>query len=309
MTYFYWQVIVSILLLGLLRYRMLKEIGVYNVISDFSSRYVKEIRKFAIGISVISIFCFVYNDINNILLAKWLSSAHFGLYSILLTIVSAYGMVSVSIKNSVFPHISSIVFKGDKSDISKSYLQYSAMFSFLFIPISVCASINSHFLFGYWIQDKLILEGIQPSFPWIILGSMFNCMMMIPWSYLFARGQTKFLLVITGVLAVVSLPLLYFLVQVYGLLGASMYWFFINFIPFIVMRLYVDFQILQEVISSWLYAIVLPLVLSIFIYTGFYFLNLTFHFQLSFALIICLLLTGMLYGILFRYSYTQIFSK
>jgi O-antigen/teichoic acid export membrane protein len=77
----------------------------------------------------------------------------------------------------------------------------------------------------------VIASQLNSSFFWIILGSLCNALMIIPWVYLIAQSKTKLLIIITGFLAAISMLLLYILVKFYALEGAAMYWFYINLIP------------------------------------------------------------------------------
>jgi O-antigen/teichoic acid export membrane protein len=261
--FFYWHIVISCITLIIQKTLIYQKVPYINSFAHFSWTYIQQLRKLALGISLISLFGFVYSDINNFLLMRWLNKVEFGHYSILFNIVMAYIMYCATVKSALFPTITRIVNSTQIPTIQKQYANHSAFISYTLIPFSIYLLIFRKSFLELWLQDTEIASYLTSSFVWIILGSLANALMIIPWTYLIAQSKTKLLITLTGVMAFLSIPLLYLLVKFYALEGASMYWLYINLIPlpFLIYRLSKAFQ--ADLWSQLRDIIFVPIVLSI----------------------------------------------
>jgi O-antigen/teichoic acid export membrane protein len=229
--FFYWHIAISLLTLIVQKILIYQKVPYINSFQYFSWTYIQQLSKLALGISLISFFAFVYGDLNNFLLMRWLNKIEFGHYSILFNIITAYIMYCATVKSAFFPAISKIVKSIHISTVQRQYIHHLAFISYTLTPFSIYILVFRKEFLDIWIQDGVIASQLNSSFFWIILGSLCNALMIIPWVYLIAQSKTKLLIIITGFLAAISMLLLYILVKFYALEGAAMYWFYINLIP------------------------------------------------------------------------------
>jgi O-antigen/teichoic acid export membrane protein len=261
--FFYWHIVISCITLIIQKTLIYQKVPYINSFAHFSWTYIQQLRKLALGISLISLFGFVYSDINNFLLMRWLDKVEFGHYSILFNIVMAYIMYCATVKSALFPTITRIVNSTQFPAIQKQYANHSAFISYTLIPFSIYLLIFRKSFLELWLQDTEIASYLTSSFAWIILGSLANALMIIPWTYLIAQSKTKLLITLTGVMAFLSIPLLYLLVKFYALEGASMYWFYINLIPLPFLIYHLSKASQADLWSQLRDIIFVPIVLSI----------------------------------------------
>lgn len=275
--FLYWQIGISILTICVFKFFIYREEKIWLPFFHFSSKYISQIKKLAFGISLISIFSFVYTDFVNIILVRWLSFINYSYYTILLTIVTAMITYSATVKNALFPSIAQLVSRNNLKIEFQSYLSFFKIITYSLIPISLFISLFSYTVINFWLGDKSISANISPSLPWIVLGSLSNSMMIIPLSFLIAKHMTKYLVVQAGILAIISIPILYFLVHQYDLEGASIFWFVINFIPCICLHIYFNLQFKHEFSMNYFGVILTPIIVSIiFISICYFILNFKF---------------------------------
>lgn len=304
-VFFYWQIAISILTLLIQKYYISKELRAWNIIQYFDVKYLQYIKELTIGISLIGIFSFVYTDLNNILLAKWLSLSNYGYYNILLNIVMAMIMFCASVKSALFPNISKLVNQSNKSGIYAQYIYFLKLISFPLIPISILFSMNSYDLIKLWFDDSSMALAISPSVPWMTMGSLANSLMVIPLAFLIAKGNTRYLVLQSGVLAIVSMPILYLLTQNYALKGSSIYWFLINAIPCVLMHIYFDSIYKINVWDKWNTCIFIPFIISIALYSIYPTLNYFLEINSTINSFLLLILTLLTYYILFHQFKTK----
>lgn len=300
-VFFYWQIFISLITLIIQKFFIYREVGKWNLIPYFSTEYISSIKKVALGISLIAVFSFVYTDLNNLLLAKWLNLSEYGYYNILLNIVLAMVMYCATVKNALFPNISLSVRTDLDKDVYEKYIQYLRIICYTLIPPSIFLSVLNFEIVYLWFNDNTLASAISPSIPWITLGSLANSLMVIPWAFLIAKHKTKYLIYQCGFLALFSIPILYYLVQQYGLLGASIYWFIINVIPFIVIQMYFNSLFKDIPKHRWWTSFINALLLSGILLVIYYVTTILFHHQIYlFAGFICLILSIIGFGIFYK---------
>jgi O-antigen/teichoic acid export membrane protein/glycosyltransferase involved in cell wall biosynthesis len=262
--FFYWQITISILTILVFKFLIYREEFIWLPIRYFSKNYLSQIKKLAYGISLIGIFSFVYTDLTNIVLVRWLSFQNYSYYTILLTIVTAMITYCATIKNALFPSISQLVAKNQPDDEYKSYLSFLKIITYSLIPISLYIAAQSYILGLFWLGAEAMAEAIAPSLKWIVLGSLSNSLMILPLSFLIAKHRTRYLAIQAGFLALISIPILYYLVMKFNLNGAAMFWFIINFIPCILLHIYFN-NLYNTELSYWkqLNAFSLPCIYSL----------------------------------------------
>lgn len=263
-SFFYWQIAVSIMTILLLKFYIYREEKIWHPFEHFSRKYLSQIKQLAIGISMIGLFSFVYTDLVNILLARWLTFQQYSYYTILLTIVTAMITYCATIKNALFPAVSVQVAKDNISEEYHAYNSYLQIITWTLIPVSIVMACHSYDLSQFWLRNSAMALAISPSLPWIVLGSLANSLMIIPLVFLIAKHKTRYLVYQSGILALITVPALYFLIINYQLIGASIFWFIINILPCMAVHIYL-YRLYPSSISLALRPFFYPILMGGFI--------------------------------------------
>jgi O-antigen/teichoic acid export membrane protein len=276
--FFLYQTISSVLTCIVFRAWIHFEIGSSNPFQNFSWRYAKEIKNLSIGLGAIGLFGFVYADLNNIFLSRWLSLSAFGEYNIIFNLVLGIILLTASIRSSLFPSISlDIIQKND--NIDSSYLKNSQWIHYICIPLCVFIAIHSHQVLNIWIGIPDLVQRLHDPLVWLSLGSLAYSFMVIPTAYLIVSNRTKYLLIQSLFLAIVSMPILWYLVTKYNIEGAGLYWLIINSVAAIVMMIYFYNGFVQHKIYIFYQSTIFPILTSIIIFYGLHFLAIEFNFS------------------------------
>lgn len=260
--FFYWHIFISLLTIAVQKIYIYREVQFINPFKYFSWTYINKLKKIAAGISIISFFGFIYSDVNNFLLTRWLSKTDFGYYSILYNILIAFIMYCATIKSALFPYISKIAISADKN-IQSNYLKHYQIISFSLIPLSIFLVVFRFEILAIWLHQNDLTNKLSASFGCIVIGSVCNALMIMPWTYLIAMSKTRFLILLAGMLAIVSAPLLYLLVRNFLFEGASLYWLTINALPLPFLIFYFNKQVKLSSSKQISQLILLPIIITL----------------------------------------------
>lgn len=301
--FFYWHISISFLTILIQKFFIYKETQFINPLRFFSTSYLGQLKHLALGISFISIFGFIYGDVNNFLLTRWLSKTEFGYYAILYNIIMAFIMYCATVKSALFPYISKLLLSEPNEVIKNNYYKHTIIISYTLIPICIALIVFRMDILTLWLTNVDIVHKLNTSFGYITAGSLFNALMIIPWTYLIAMSRPKFLIYLTGFIALLSIPLLYFLIYHFEFEGASLYWLIINILPLPVLIYYFHSLIQFDHAKYFLHLIFVPIVFSTaFLYTTSYVLN-TLQLHSIANIAICVLALAVTYFSILSYKF------
>ena len=308
--FFLFQIASSLLTCIVFRIWIHRKIGNSNTFQNFSWLYAKEIKRLSIGLGVIGLLGFVYADLNNIFLSHWLSLSAFGEYNVVFNFVSGIIMLTASIRNSLLPSISLDVLQ-KTNYIDPSYLKNSKWIHYICIPICIFIAIHSHSVLNIWIGIPNLVQKLQAPLTWLSLGSLAYSIMVIPTAYLIVENRTTYLLIQSFLLAMISMPILWWLVMKYNIEGAGFYWLIINFFPTIVMMIYFYKSLIKDKLHTIFQSTILPLLCSTILFGGLHLLATEFKLSTIIYFFFCCLSFVLFFIILyfFQSSKTSISPK
>lgn len=103
--------------------------------------------------------------------------------------------------------------------------------------------------------------------------------MVIPTAYLIVSNRTKFLVIQSLFLAIVSMPILWYLVTKYNIEGAGLYWLIINSVAAIIMMIYFYNGFVQHKLYTFYQSTIFPILISFILFYSVHFLAIEFNFS------------------------------
>ncbi|EXB32974.1 MULTISPECIES: oligosaccharide flippase family protein [Acinetobacter] len=224
-----YTMIFPIILLAMVPY-ILRKIYFYN--NYRNNRLIKSKKRYnkymlitggSLVLSSLSIV--LYTQISNIFLAKFTSFTNLGIYNVALTLGSSWGFINIALITSYF---SKIYAENDNS----IELQYLRQIHWLVILITFFV-IAGVFLVGSWVVNTLygadFTEAIKV-LPIIVLATMCSALGTISYRYMIKLNGYKYLSIKMISISFLSVPLSYGFIQYYGVWGAGICFFLIEFI-------------------------------------------------------------------------------
>jgi O-antigen/teichoic acid export membrane protein len=79
-----------------------------------------------------------------------------------------------------------------------------------------------------WIGDPVVVRNTHMLLSLLVIGSMINAFMIIPLTLMLSYGWTRLVLIQNGISVVLLVPLMLWLVNSYGAVGAAIVWIILN---------------------------------------------------------------------------------
>ncbi|MFV5391011.1 oligosaccharide flippase family protein [Acinetobacter towneri] len=158
----------------------------------------------------------LYTQISNIFLAKFTSFADLGIYNVALTLGAAWNFINIALITSYFSKIYAA-----SNDLVE--LRYLRQIHWLVILVTFSA-MTVVFLFGSWGVSVLYGEEFIDAtklLPFIVFATMLSALGTISYRYMMKLNGYKYLSIKMLTVSLLSIPLSYFSIQSYGILGAA----------------------------------------------------------------------------------------
>jgi O-antigen/teichoic acid export membrane protein len=291
LTFFIWQVFVTILFFFITRYNLWKFIRT-NIPYKFEKNILKTVGSFASGMMLMAIISSLNTQIDKLVISNILSLKDFGYYSLAGILAQAPVLIVTPIALSFLPRIIKYTASSDKIELSK-------LFHILSFVISVLSSSMAMVIFLFtkdfaliWTHDTQISETIGNVTKVLLIGGVFLSFQFMPYHLAIANGHTRTNTNLGVASIIFIVPALIFFVNHYGLLGATYTWLFLNMFAYFYLGYFIITKFLKSEFKRWLIKDTLfPLILNILLGVLFYFLTLNLpkgYYILLYSTIICL---------------------
>ena len=286
-VYFWWQIICNIILLFFFRktlYRFLLKKGLV-----FSLDLIKSTRKYALGMMGIAFISAINIQLDKLVTSKYFSMEDFGYYSIASTLAQLPTMVVMPIIIAVFPLLSQFVSQKNNEEVSNNFHKYSFLTSSIAAPLIFCIALYSVPVITLWTGQPKIALAINYVVKMLLVGGLFLCLQLTPFYLALANGFTRVNLYSGIVGIIVTIPLMVFSIQNYGMIGVTFPWIFINVTTFFVVGIFIVNRFLPKQVYNWLvWDVGIPVVVTLFVIAiiEFSFMNLSNNYLFIFKSII-----------------------
>ena len=266
-TFFLWQAIVSIIATLISTYILWKKLPQASN-PTFSKEILKDTWSFSAGMTAISIVSVILMQSDKLILSKMLSLEVFGYYSLASSVAGNLYRLVGPVYQAYYPKFVQAVAANNIADLNKKYHQSTQIIAVLIIPVAIGIMFFSYDILLLWTSNAVLANATAPILSILIIGSMCNGLMMMPYAAQLAYGWTKLALHINIISIIILIPLMYFLTLHYGVLGAASIWAILN-ISYVLIGVQFMYQkILTKEKRKWyIYSILFPICIS-FIFFG-----------------------------------------
>lgn len=196
--------------------------------AGFSWFALRGVWRFAAGMGATGVVTFLLSSLDKLILSKFLPLAAFGQYNVAAQFDAASRVVPGAIYQAVFPHLSSLHAHKSRQDLAEAFHQGSQLISLLVIPASMTMALFSTEILALWLQDQETAQAISLIVTVLIVGSMLNAMVGMPYQVTLACGWSIYGFYQNTISAFCIVPLMLVLVHYFGGLGAAIAWLALN---------------------------------------------------------------------------------
>lgn len=262
--YFWWQILCNIILLLVFRNFLYTHLFASKLI--FSIELFKSVSRYAFGMMGIAFISAINIQLDKLVTSKYLSLTEFGYYSIASTLAQVPTIIAGPIIISVFPIFTGYVSQLNIGELCKAYHKFSFLITIIVAPVAFCIAYYSIPIITLWTGKPEIAVATNYVVKLLILGGFFLCMQLTPFYLALANGLTKINLYLGCICLIFVIPSMILGIKNYGMLGATIPWFLVNLISFIVVGLYVTNKFLVGNVFKWLiFDIFFPVIITVLI--------------------------------------------
>jgi O-antigen/teichoic acid export membrane protein len=263
-AFFMWHGVVTLLYVILMRTNFWRAMPKSGEKNHFSKPQLQRVWKFAAGMTGIGVITFFLSQVDKIILSKKLLLSFFGYYSMAFSVASGIGLIAASVSVAYFPRFSSLVAGNKHSELANLYHSASRLMAAVVFPIGVVLLFFMPEILQVWTRNSTTVLHTSFIAQILIAGSVLNALMIIPYNLLLAHGRTRFTIVQNTIAVIVLIPLLLWLTDRYGGVGAAWVWFIVNAGYVLISQPLMHRRLLKGELMSWyLHEVLLPLIICL----------------------------------------------
>ena len=251
-VYFTWQIFVGLMQVVLLACFLWKCLPEANNKGEFRRTLLKKNWRFAAGMMSISITSIILTQADKIILSRMLPLAEFGYYALAFNLANALSLLVNPVFLAMFPKLSQLnAGEANENIVSDYYHKACQVVSIATVPAACVLALFSHQVLLLWVRDSIIAQNTDALLRALVIGSLLNAIMTMPFTLQLACGWTKLTLVKNVIAVIVLVPLMIWLTNLYGAFGAAIVWIILNAGYFVVEVPIMHGRVLKREMWRW----------------------------------------------------------
>lgn len=258
LTFFIWQLVSNIVFFFIARYNLWKYIKTDYEVS-FDKNILKTLGNFALGMMLMAAISSLNTQIDKLVISKLLSLKEFGYYSLAGILAQVPVLIITPIAVAILPKMVKFSELKEKENLTKLFQLNSFLISALALSGTLVLLLFTKDFILIWTNDFEIANVIEKVSKILIIGSLFLSFQFMPYYLAIANGHTKTNIKLSSVLLILIVPVLYYLVDANGIVGAAYSWLIFNFISCFYLGYFLIRKFLNKEFKKWLiFDIILP---------------------------------------------------
>jgi O-antigen/teichoic acid export membrane protein len=260
-TFFAWQGLVSILTVGILLQRTYRILPTVNRAARFNLAALREIRGFASGMFLGTFLSLLLSQADKFIISKMLSLEQFAYYTLASTVASGLLQLIVPMNTAVYPRLTDLVARQDETALGRTYQRSCEWMAAVLIPPSLLLVFFPGPTLLLWTGNSQISESVAPLLSLLVLGTLCNGLMNLPYMLQLAHGWTSLTVMVNLAAVAIIIPGILWAVPRYGAIGAGCAWLILNASYLLVVVHLMHMRVLSALKWHWYrVAVVQPLV-------------------------------------------------
>lgn len=228
LAFFSWQILVGALQSFMAAMLLWRRLPKSECAARFNGALLRQVWRFAAGVTGISILGVVLAQMDKIVLSKLLTLEMFGYYSLASVVASGLYVIISPVFTAIFPRFSQLIAHRDEEDVKQLYHQSAQLLSVLLLPIAWVLAAFSREILLLWTADPIVADKAHALVSLLVIGTAINGLIHVPYALQLGYGWTRFGLYQNLVSILLLPPLLIVMTKWYGPEGAAITWIALN---------------------------------------------------------------------------------
>ncbi len=223
-AFFLTQFAASVLHILIVRLILWQKIPFDSCPPRFRIDLLRNIWRFAIGVAGIGLISSFLMQLDKILLSKLLSLKVFGYYAIANVVSMNVYRLFGPIYSAIYPKLTNLLAQNNTLKLADFYHKSAQILAVAVFPAVAILVFFSYDIVTIWLQNKETASNVAPLVSILVLGTMLNGVMHIPYGMQLAAGWTSLALRFGIFSLIIFAALLIILTKYYGVIGAASAW-------------------------------------------------------------------------------------
>ena len=223
-TFFLWQIMITLLQTGTLRWSLWRRIDTSEQSAQFSAKMLLTVKEYVGAIMLIGILGMILSQADKMILSRMSHLEDFGFYMLAWAVVSGFSRVATPLIQAFSPRFTELVAKSDEDGLAKQLSIASQLMSALIIPPAALLVFLSKPMLFIWIGDEIIAEGTASILTIMVFGTIFSSCSLPTLSILYSRKQLKPVLALNFFCVIGLVPFLILSIYYFDTIGAASMW-------------------------------------------------------------------------------------
>ena len=250
-AFFLWLIATNAIVVVLWTSFLWKNLPSATRASRFDFSLVRNLGRFAAGMSGIVAFSLILGQADKVILSRVFSLRVLSYYTIGGMFGAGLIMVVSSVFSIIYPRLSALVAQGDEQGIIRLYHASTQLMAVLILPLAAVLAFFSTDILQLWTRNSDVARHAGPIATLLVAGSAVNGLMNLPYALQLAHGWTSLGLTITISLTTIVIPALLFMATHYGAVGAAFVFFGLQVINMLVGLPLTHRRLLRHEMTTW----------------------------------------------------------
>ncbi len=260
-AFFAFQAVTAVAELIVVRYKTYLLIPKSNERIYFDIQILKRVWNFAFGVFSVNILATVLVQADKVFISLLLPLQYLGFYTLATSVCGALTSLSAPTINGAYPKMTELIAKNEIELLAQTYHKLAQLLAIILVSSGAIISIYAAELLMLWTQDETTAIASASVLTVYAIGTVLNGLMGLPYVLQLSYGHTRLTIMLNSALVVILIPLMYWGVTSFGMIGAAYVWVLLNTIYILVGVPLMHRKFLsQEKMRWYLHAFILPVV-------------------------------------------------
>lgn len=227
-AFFLWQGLISLLTVAVLVRQTYYWLPPGDRPARFDLAGILRIRRFAGGMAVTTLLALLLTQVDKLLLSKLVSLEDFGYYTLAASAAGGLYFLVSPITSAVVPRLTELVTQSAHQDVIDTYHRASQWLAAILVPVALVMAGFADPLLYLWTGNVSLAQRVSPLLALLVLGTLFNGFMNVPYMAQLAHGWTGFAVRVNMVAVCCIVPAILWAVPRFGAIGAAWAWLALN---------------------------------------------------------------------------------
>jgi O-antigen/teichoic acid export membrane protein len=219
--------------------------------ATFAWSALLEVRSFAVGMFMSSLLTFLLTQADKLVISKQLSLAALGAYTLAANAANGLLQLVIPMNAAVYPRLTQHVTGKDEVQLASTFKLSCEWMAAVIVPPAMVLAFFAHPFMLSWTGNVPLADSVTPLLAPLILGTLCNGLMNIPYMLQLAHGWTGLSVKVNLVAVLIMIPAILWAVSRFGAVGAAYAWLALNAASLLVTSQLMYRRLLPQFKSDW----------------------------------------------------------